>query len=69
MNKFEINENTLKALDNFCYIKSKAEMLDNIEQIIKLNVITGNVREFEMEDEMALLFEVKRLIEALPIPE
>ena len=63
----EIDDGTLEALWQFCTIDSKGSMVENIERVIEINVVTGTVRQFEMEKEMSMLFEVKRLIEALPI--
>ena len=61
-----INETVLQGLHDFMFCDEKKNIINKIDRIIEISVRSGTVKEYELEEEMGLLYDVKRLIDVLP---
>jgi len=61
-----INEKTIDGIWQFVTIDEKDEMISKIDRIIEITVKTKTAEEFQLSEELALLYDVKRLIDVLP---
>ena len=61
-----INNETLSGISDFINIDTKENMLENIDRIIEINIKDGFVVKYDLYGEIGLLYDVKRLVKALP---
>lgn len=61
-----INEETLQGIHDFIFCDDKDNMLEHIDRIIEIAVKSKMAEEFQISEELGLLYDVKRLINVLP---
>ncbi len=66
MNNLLINKETLEGIGNFVDLDSKENILASVDFIIEYNLKSDTATEFSLTKELALLFDIKRLINSLP---
>jgi len=54
------------AIQNFMDIDHKSNIIEKIERLIETSVKNGVVEEWGLVNEIGMLFDLKRLIQALP---
>ena len=58
-------ERSLQALTRFLSVYEKNEAVESIDELIRTSVISGNVREYNLEESIALLFDLRDMMKAL----
>lgn len=66
MKPLNYSTQTLEALNSLLSIESPTEMLKQIERLIRIVAVSGMLREYEMETEISLLFDIKEFLRSLP---